>query len=61
MTKNMNQGAINALVVLIAVSIFIAIVAGMAFWAWSWSTHTLAWAIFMFGSILGGIGRIKVK
>lgn len=61
MTKNMNQGAINAFVVFIAVSIFLAFTVGLAWWAWSWSTHTLAWAIFVFGSILGGIGRVKVK
>jgi len=26
-----------------------------AWWAFTWSTHTLVWAIFIFGSILGSV------
>jgi len=51
----------NTAVTLLAALILLVVLGGIglfAWWAWSWSTHTLAWFIFIFGSLLGGV-RIK--
>ena len=47
----------TALLVLIAV---LGAVGLFAWWAFTWSTHTLVWAIFIFGSLLGSV-RVKAS
>lgn len=61
MTKNMIQGTSTALGILAITAIFLALTIGFAWWAFSWSTHTLVWFIFVFGSILGSVGRVRTK
>lgn len=44
-------------IVATAIGIFLLYLVGMgllAWWAFSWSTHTLAWFIFVFTTLLGG-------
>ena len=40
-------------------SFFLMVLGVFAWWAFSWSTHTLVWAIFIFGSLLGSTSRVK--
>jgi len=58
-TKNMriNNWA-TGLMALFLVLVVLTGIGLFAWWAFSWSTHTLAWFIFIFGSILGSV---KVK
>ena len=45
-------GVAGVLFLLLAI---LTIVVLFAWWAFTWSTHTLAWAIFIFGSVLGSV------
>ena len=45
-------GVAVAATVLVAILVAIGV---FAWWAFTWSTHTLAWAIFIFGSVLGSV------
>ena len=55
--KEWKEG-VNALNILVLVAFILALIGLFAWWAFTWSTHTLVWAIFIFGSVLGGT---KVK
>ena len=51
LTKDMKLGIITGIMLILAL-IFVGL---FAWWAFTWSTHTLVWAIFIFGSILGSV------
>lgn len=56
-----NPGLAGIIAILFAVLIFLSLTIGIAWWAWSWSTHTIVWFIFVFGSLLGSVGRVRTK
>lgn len=55
--KGLIEGTSVAAALLLLLAVF-GIFGLFAYWAWTWSVHTLVWAIFIFGSVLGGI-RVK--
>lgn len=53
------NGATNAFVALLFLLAILTGIGIFAWWAFTWSTHTLAWAIFIFGSLLGSVKVAK--
>lgn len=55
MTRQLTNSEVTGLLAGIILIILFAGFGLFAWWAFSWSTHTLAWAIFIFGSVLGSV------